>query len=53
MCGFLWVQLVIPDGYGTIVSCHMHCNSQKGLEVLLEANRLCTNLAETDCIEGY
>ena len=49
MCGFLWVQLVILDGYGTIVGRHVHWKRQNGLEVMLEAKRLCTNLAETDC----
>ena len=42
--------MVIHDGYGTILGCHVQLNSQNGLEVELEAKRLCTNLAETDCI---
>ena len=48
--GFQWLQLVIIEGYGTPLGCHMHWNSQNGLEVLLEPQRACTILPGTHCI---
>ena len=35
--GFQWLQLVINDGYGTPLVCHLHWDSQRGLEVVIEA----------------
>ena len=48
--GFQWLQLVIIEGYGTILGCHMQWSSQNGLEVLLEPKRACTILPGTHCI---
>ena len=36
ICGFLWLQSVIDDGYGIIFGCHVHWNSQNGLKVVVE-----------------
>ena len=48
--GFQWLQLVIIEGYETILGCHMHWSSQNGLEVVLEPQRACTILPGTHCI---
>ena len=50
--GYNWLQLVIYDGYGTIHGCHVQWSSQKGLEVMLEEQRLCTILPQLHCNGG-
>ena len=48
--GFPCLQLVINDGYGTQLGCHMLWDSQRSLEVVLEAKRVITILSVLHCI---